>query len=301
MSHVVSAVIATVGRPSVAVAVRSVLAQSAAVREVIVVLDAAASVPLPSDDRVVLIHAPAGSGAARCRQLGIDAARGSVIALLDDDDEWLPDKLECQLSGVRPEWGPGWVSSSRMAVVGPGDRRRTWPRRLIEPGESIADYLFRVREVGVGGAVLQTSTLVFPAALARQVPWDGDRGAVHDEPTWLIEVQRRVPDVRLLHVPEVLSVYDVRQSSVSRSSQDRTGDYIAWGLQHLGCESPRVRGDYMCSSPVSAAVSARSLSGVAHAVWSALAHGRPGARALTYAVLSAVRIVIGRLVSLIRS
>ena len=51
-------------------------------------------------------------------------------------------------------------------------------------------------------------------------------------------------------------------------------------------------GDYLCTSPVSAAVSARSLSGVRRSLRSALRHGRPGPFALAYAVLSAARIVV---------
>ena len=51
-------------------------------------------------------------------------------------------------------------------------------------------------------------------------------------------------------------------------------------------------GDYLCTSPVSAAVSARSLGGVRRAVWSAVRHGRPGPFALAYAALNAARIVV---------
>ena len=83
--------------------------------------------------------------------------------------------------------------------------------------------------------------------------------APHDEPSWLIRVQRTIPDLRVVQLPEVLSIYNVHGWSVSRDPSDRTDTYIDWGLQYLGTESPRVLGDYLCTSPVSAAVSARSL------------------------------------------
>ena len=51
-------------------------------------------------------------------------------------------------------------------------------------------------------------------------------------------------------------------------------------------------GDYLCTSPVSAAVSARSLRGVRHSLRSAFRHGRPGPFALGYAILNAARIVL---------
>src|SRR5271165_3754408 len=179
-----------------------------------------------------------------------------------------------------------------MAVLGPGPRRRSWPRRLIEPGESITEYLFRFTDLGFGGSALQTSTLCFPTELARKVRWDAHAGAAHDEPSWLIRAQRAIPDLRVVQLPDVLSTYNVQDTSVSRDSSDRTDTYIEWGLQYLSTESPRVLGDYLCTSPVSAAVSAGSLRGVRRSLRSALRHGRPGPFALAYALLSAVRIVL---------
>jgi glycosyltransferase involved in cell wall biosynthesis len=292
MTSIVSAVIPTVGRPSLGRAVQSVLDQTRPVAEVIVVADTDGPVPLPPDSRIMLLRTPACSGPAQCRQLGIDAARGSVIALLDDDDEWYSTKMERQLDVVDGKAGAHWIVSSRMAVVGPGARRRTWPRRLIKPGESITEYLFRFTDLGFGGAALQTSTLCFPTDLARKVRWDAHAGAAHDEPSWLIRAQRAIPDLRVVQLPDVLSTYNVGDTSVSRDPSDRTDSYIEWGLQYLGTESPRVLGDYLCTSPVSAAVSAGSLHSVQRSLRSGLSYGRPGPYALGYAVLSAVRIVL---------
>ena len=53
-----------------------------------------------------LTHADGGThGASAARNLGIGAARGEVIALLDGDDVWLPTKIEEQMAilAERPE------------------------------------------------------------------------------------------------------------------------------------------------------------------------------------------------------
>ena len=300
MNSTVSAVIPTLGRPSLGRAVHSVLDQTRPVAEIIVVADTDGPVPLPPDSRITLLRQAFRTGPAQSRQLGIDAARGSVIALLDDDDEWFATKLERQLGVVDAEADAHWIASSRMAVLGPGTRRRTWPRRLIGPGETITEYLFRFTDLGFGGAALQTSTLCFPTELARKVRWDAHSGAAHDEPSWLIRVQRAIPDLRVVQLPDVLSTYNVQDTSVSRDPSDRTDSYIEWGLQYLSTESPRVLGDYLCTSPVSAAVSAGSLSGVQRSLRSALRHGRPGPFALGYAVLGAARIVLRSAKSAIR-
>ncbi|MFC9786511.1 glycosyltransferase family 2 protein [Rhodococcus sp. NPDC127528] len=287
----VSVVIPTVGRTSLTRAVQSALFQTYRVAEILVVADTDAPLTLPADDRIMVHRTRLRDGPSRCRQLGIDAATGTVIALLDDDDEWRPDKLRRQLAAVGRGAGDRWIASCRMAVEGPGDRRRTWPRRTIEPGQSVAEYLFRFTDLTFGAATLQTSTLCFPTDVARVVRWDADGSHPHDEPSWLIRVQEAMPTVRLVQLPEVLSTYHVDGESLSRSTRDRTEEYLDWGLRYLGEQSARVRGDYLCTSPVSAAVSARSLAGVRRSLWSALRHGRPGPWALAYAALSSARIL----------
>jgi glycosyltransferase involved in cell wall biosynthesis len=291
VTHTISAVIPTLGRPSLARAVQSALDQTRPVCEVIVVADTDETVTVPPDSRIKVLYNAFRLGSAVCRQLGIDSARGSLIALLDDDDEWYPTKLERQLKAVGAEFGCHWIASSRIVVLGPGDRRRIWPRRLIGPEDSVAEYLFRFNDLRYGRAVLQTSTLCFPTDLAREVRWDAHAGAAHDEWSWLIRVQRTFPDLRVIQLPDVLATYNVQNPSVSRDRSDTTDSYIEWGLQYLRDESPRVLGDYLCTSPVSAAVSARSLPGVWRSLRSAVQRGRPGLFAIGYALISTVRIV----------
>ena len=289
----VSVVIPTVGRPSLHRAVQSVLRQSEPVREVIVVADTDLPLHYPTDNRITVVRNTSTAGPACSRARGIVAASGSVIALLDDDDEWYPEKLKRQLAAVS-DVGPHWVTSCRMAAVGPGERRRVWPRRLIAPQEPLADYLFRFTGLRQGGRALQTSTLCFPTELARAVPWDAHAGAVHDEPSWLLGVARTFPDLRVVQLPEVLSTYNLAAASVSRHTEDITERYIDWGLRYLQSESARVRGDYLCSSPVSAAVAAGSVGGIGRAVRAAIRHGRPGLPALGFAALSALRVMVRR-------
>lgn len=49
------------------------------------------------DVRVRVVHLPVNEGVAAARNAGIAASAGEFIALLDDDDEWLPDKLRQQV------------------------------------------------------------------------------------------------------------------------------------------------------------------------------------------------------------
>lgn len=288
----VSVVIPTVGRKTLRRAVESALRQTAPPAEVLVVADTEATLELPDDDSIVVLSPGAGTGRGRCRQIGIDKARGAIVALLDDDDTWHTDKLRRQIDACR-DAGDTWISATRMVVRGPGDRRRVWPRRLIGPRQPAADYLFRRREFVSGGAVLQTSTLCFPTSLGRRIRWDIDEG-VHDEAGWLLRAQRAVADLAVIHVPDALGDYNVHATSFSRSTVDRTDQCMRWGLEHLCHEPARVRGDYLCTSPVSAAVAAGSLRGATTAIAAGLRHGRPGGYALGYAAASVLRIVVRR-------
>lgn len=289
----VSVVIPTVGRASLRRAVQSVLDQTLPVDEVIVVADTDQPLDHPADGRIRLLRNAVALGPAASRQLGIEAAAGPVIALLDDDDEWHPDKLRRQLAAVA-DAGPHWIASCRVRAVGPRERRRVWPRRLIAPSEPVGAYLFGFTGLRHGGRLLQTSTLCFPAELARAVRWDAHAGQVHDEPSWLLAVARRFADLTVIQLPDVLATYHLGADSVSRQSADLTDSYIDWGLGHLAGESARVRGDYLCTSPVSAAVAAGSPAGIRRAVAASLRHGRPGLPALGFAALSAVRVMMRR-------
>ena len=53
------------------------------------------------DDSRIRFFRQENRGVSGARNAGIAACRGDVIALLDSDDEWLPAKLETQLSYMR--------------------------------------------------------------------------------------------------------------------------------------------------------------------------------------------------------
>lgn len=84
-------------------AIKSVLSQTFGDFELIVVDDAsedktAEVVQSFRDPRVRYLCNPTNMGEGRSRNVGLRAARGDYIGFLDDDDEWLPRKLERQLA-----------------------------------------------------------------------------------------------------------------------------------------------------------------------------------------------------------
>lgn len=83
-------------------AIESVISQRFEDFELIVVDDASPDntpeiVESINDTRIRYIRLKKNSGGPVARNTGIKKARGKFIALLDDDDEWLPNRLEVQV------------------------------------------------------------------------------------------------------------------------------------------------------------------------------------------------------------
>ena len=105
----VSVIIPTYNRADlVRRAIGSVLAQSYANFEVIVIDNASSDktaevVDSIVDARLKFIRHDVNKGPAASRNTGLRNSRGDYITFLDSDDEWLPQKLACQLDVFKEE------------------------------------------------------------------------------------------------------------------------------------------------------------------------------------------------------
>lgn len=103
----ISAVIPTHRRPDLLRrAIDSVLEQTYLAHEIIVVDDACcektkALINSYSYPSLIYVGNEDGSGAASSRNLGVKNATGEYVAFLDDDDIWLPTKLEKQADMIK--------------------------------------------------------------------------------------------------------------------------------------------------------------------------------------------------------
>ena len=127
----VSVIIPTLDRPKLLLrAVDSVLRQTHQEIEIIVVVDAPdpdtiSAVQSRDDCRLQLLVNPDPSTAAGARNAGADHAMGEWLAFLDDDDEWLPNKLERQLAFASGR-APALVSCLNRIVT--PTATYVWPR-----------------------------------------------------------------------------------------------------------------------------------------------------------------------------
>lgn len=117
----------------IAETLRAALGQTCADFELIVVDDGSMDNTIDvvrdvaaGDPRVVVMESPHG-GPATARNVGLDAARGRFIALLDSDDVWLPGYLEEQLALLGCFHDSAIVTANAFNRGGRLDGQTIWP------------------------------------------------------------------------------------------------------------------------------------------------------------------------------
>lgn len=208
----VTIVIPTYNRAALVVeAIESVLGQSYRDLEVIVSDDG-------SDDdtalRVQAFGAPVrylglehAGRTGRTRNRGIEAARGELIALLDDDDLWEPDKLAKQVKLLDRD-GLDLVYTDRRVEHDENSRSETAASVDLASPDRLLDPVSR-------GQFPHVCSLLVRRALLQQVGgFDETLETGEDMDMWL----RLAPIARAGRVPEPLLVIRRRPGSLSEKS-----------------------------------------------------------------------------------
>lgn len=167
----ISVVIPTCDRPEFLVeAVQSVLDQSLDVLEVIVIDDASQHDPGPQLARfgakLRYDRLPRKSGANVARNRGIALSRGGVLGFLDDDDLWLPDKLEAQLAMLHGKVEACLCTSQEIGKP---------PRPPLARTEVTPEFLKSSSPCGTSGLLVTRAALeaeAFDPVLPRGQDWD---------------------------------------------------------------------------------------------------------------------------------
>jgi len=143
----VSVIIPTLRRPVLLErALRSVLGQTFRHYEIIVVIDGPDTETDPAaitalDERIRVLSLPSNVGLAEARNVGIRHAQGRYIALLDDDDEWLPRKLEYQ-SAKAFELNGDYVFVPCKFFERTAHLERIMPERLPSAAANFSEYIY---------------------------------------------------------------------------------------------------------------------------------------------------------------
>ena len=217
----VSVIIPTLNRPKLLLrAIDSVLRQTHREIEIIVVVDrpdpdTVSAVRSVDDPRLQLIVNPYSMTAAGARNAGADHATGEWIAFLDDDDEWLPNKLERQIAFASGQ-APALVSCLSRVVT--PTATYISPQVIYDNSTPLDEYLFDRRSPFRGPGFIQTSSYLLPRQLLDKVRFDVE--SPHDDWGFLLRLSKLI-GARIETVPEVLVVLyfeEQRPSLTGRTS-----------------------------------------------------------------------------------
>ena len=128
------------------------------------------------DPRIRLLCHAKNCGASRARNEGVRSARGEWVAFLDDDDEWLPRKLELQMARLHKADDPRttvvYCRGERSDGAMKNRRRRSRPLR---EGQCF-EHLLRGWVLGASHFLVKRSALLdvggFDEELADFEDWD---------------------------------------------------------------------------------------------------------------------------------
>jgi glycosyltransferase involved in cell wall biosynthesis len=278
-----------------------VLDQTLPVHEVIVAADTSDEFSLMEHHKVRLLRVGPGVGGNGARQRGIEAAVGDVIALLDDDDWWQPDKLEKQLAAVDrrvAETGSEhWLATTRVLMVRGGGDDIVFPTVRYSGDEPLTHYLLRKKSPRGSHGFMQASSLLFPRSLAIEVPFDTTL-AFHQDVSWLVDLARGISDLSVVQVWEPLTNYNATAGSVSKKIDPEAS--ANWAAQRLA-DDPRTMGDFILTQSFGFARRRGSVPEMRRVIRLGTRYGRPGLSARIYVVVAMLKYAAGRLSSQVKA
>jgi len=206
----ISVIIPTHNRPApLARAISSVRSQTWTDYEILVVDDGsndpvAMALDGFPDARLRLLAHPCRRGAAAARNTGLRAARGDYVAFLDDDDEWVPQKLERQLAQFTAAPADTGLVYSGAQIVSDRSGQVVLTRVPYPPAVQFVDLL--------GATVFSTSTpLIRRACFAASGPFDESLPGLQDRDLWL----RIARHFRFAFIPEALTIRHIHGRQIS--------------------------------------------------------------------------------------
>lgn len=245
----VTAVIPTLNRPVlVCRAVRDALGQTYEHMEVLVIIDG----PDPAteealakiaDPRLRVLKNAENQGLAENRNIGVRHARGEWIAFLDDDDEWMPEKVERQLEAALSLNCTHAFVVSRFIEQTP-TLARIIPTALPTSTERFSEYLYCKR------GFLQPSCIFASRQLLLDVPFT--KGSKVEDTEWLLRAAAD-PRTRLGAVEEALSIYNNVPAANRLTGSGPWEALYAWGIANRSLFTPKAFSLFMTKQCMSRA------------------------------------------------
>ncbi len=275
----VSVIIPTRNRPQLVLrAARSALNQTYPHLEVIVVIDGPdlttnEALNAVVDDRLKIVALDQNVGGSGARNIGVQNARNEWVAFLDDDDEWLPSKMEKQIALAAQASEPYPVIATQLLAMSPYGTF-IWPRRFPAESEPLCEYLFNRKSFFTGEGQLSTSALLTRRSLMELVPFTGGLPK-HQDFDWYLKVSQ-VPGARFYFVPEPLVKIYVEENRESICNHSNWQFSMDWLRASRGRMSRRAYAGFICTIVASEASRQRQWRAIPELLREMFRHGNPG-------------------------
>jgi glycosyltransferase involved in cell wall biosynthesis len=283
----VSVIIPTRNRPHLVVrAVHSALNQSLRDIEVIVVIDGPDETTLQilnqiDDPKLKVNMLPQHLGLSDTRNTGVREARSQWIAFLDDDDEWLPQKLEIQLQAAQKSKYDYPIVSCRIVARTPaGDF--FWPLRFPRPNELLSEYIICRRNPISGEGLILPSTIFTKKGLLLRIPFKSEL-SLYEDVDWLLHVStQKGVGVEFVSRTEPLAICHMERNRSRITTELDWSDYLSWIQASRHLVTPRSYASFILTRPALFASRQRDWKAFFLLLREAYRYYRPGLLDLLY-------------------
>ncbi len=271
----VSVVIPTLRRSNLILrAVASVLNQTYKQIEIIVVVDGPDEATIDvlrtvNDPRLQVVVNPRSLTAAGARNVGAAHASGEWIAFLDDDDEWLPSKIEKQIAFASDH--DAVLISCLSRVVTP-TATRVRPQAIYDNRLPLDEYLFDRRKLSAQFGFIQTSSYLMPRSLFDRMRFNVN--SPHDDWDFVLHLSKQL-GVRIETVPEVLVILYSDEQCPSLSTKGTWRDSLKWIDSVRAIITPRAYSGFCLSVVGSRAARTRAMAPFFLLLYRAFRFGSP--------------------------
>jgi glycosyltransferase involved in cell wall biosynthesis len=257
-------------------AVKSVLAQTYENLQLIVVIDGPepdteAQLNRVQDSRLLVLPLPLNVGGAEARNAGVRMARGEWVAFLDDDDEWLPEKIEKQMDIALHCAAAAPIVSSRL-VAKTADAEHIWPKRLPSVSEPICEYLLIRKGLTRDDGFVSTITVLTRKSLLVEIPFRSGLKR-HQDWDWVLRATRQ-GGASVHFCPEPLAIWHMEDgNSVSRRPDWQYSLQWINGLRSF--VTPRAYAGFLTAHVAWQAANQREWKACLSLLFEVLRHGSP--------------------------
>lgn len=179
-----------------------------------------------TDKRIRYVKLEENKGACFARNKGIELAKGKYIAFQDSDDEWLPEKLEIQLSYLQEKNLD--IVSCRMYQIFDENKTNIFPKKCEIDKQQL--YLKNV---------ISTQTIVGKAECFKNEKFDINLPRFQD---WDL-VLRLVKNYKIEIVEEILVKAYIQENSISKNPEKAIKAMEIFLKKH--CINRRIKGYYL--------------------------------------------------------